>query len=133
MQPGALTVFSHSISIDAAVLDKAKSIAKSKTTDHVVNRETGKIDLRFDPNGEFTVTVDQEAGEIVVQHSWRGAKISEYRATTAEAIENQLARDAALSEISHALYLGREMARKEAQLKARRAKTAAESEARDQA
>lgn len=121
MQPGAITVFSHAISVDAAVLDKAKSIAKSKSTDHVVNRETGKIDLRFDPNGEFTVTVDQDAGEIVVQHSWRGAKINEYRATSAEALENQLARDAAISEISHALYLGREIARKEAQLKALRA------------
>jgi thymidylate synthase len=133
VQPGALTVFSHSISVDAAVLDKAKSIAKSKTTDHVVNRDTGKIDLRFDPNGEFTVTVDQEAREIVVQHSWRGAKINEYRATTAEGLENQLARDAALTEISHALYLGREIARKEAQLKAARAKTAAEAVSRDEA
>jgi thymidylate synthase len=118
MERGAITVFSHSISVDAAVLEKAKSIAKSKTTDHVVNRQTGKVDLRFDPNGEFTVTVDREAGEIVVQHSWRGARIHEYRAATAEAMENQLARDAALSEISHALYLGREIARKEAQLKA---------------
>lgn len=118
MERGAITVFSHSISVDAAVLEKAKSIAKSKTTDHVMNRETGKTDLRFDPNGEFTVTVDQEAGEIVVQHSWRGARIHEYRSTTAEGMENQLARDAALSEISHALYLGREIAKKEAQLKA---------------
>ncbi|MBV9760304.1 MAG: hypothetical protein JO340_07070 [Acidobacteriaceae bacterium] len=118
MATGAITVFSHSISVDAAVLEKAKSIAKSKTTDHVVNRETGKTDLRFDPNGEFTVTVDQEAGEIVVQHSWRGARIHEYRASSAEAMENQLARDAAISEISHALYLGREIAKKEAQLKA---------------
>jgi thymidylate synthase len=133
MQPGALTVFSHSISVDAAVLDKAKSIAKSKTTDHVMNRETGKIDLRFDPNGEFTVTVDQDAGEIVVQHSWRGAKINEYRATTAEALENQLARDVALTEISHALYLGREIARKEAQLKAARAKLVTGAASRDEA
>ncbi len=133
MQPGAITVFSHSISVDAAVLEKAKSIAKSKATDHVINRDTGKIDLRFDPNGEFTVTVDQEAGEIVVQHSWRGAKINEYRATTAEGLENQLARDVALTEISHALYLGREIARKEAQLKAFQAKTAAGPTVRDEA
>ena len=133
MRPGALTVFSHSISVDTAVLDKAKSIAKSKTTDHVMNRETGKIDLRFDPNGEFTVTVDQDAGEIVVQHSWRGAKINEYRATTAEALENQLARDVALTEISHALYLGREIARKEAQLKASRTKLVGGTASRDEA
>lgn len=133
MQPGALTLFSHSISVDAALLDKAKSIARSKTTDHVTNRETGKIDLRFDPNGEFTVTVDQDAGEIVVQHSWRGAKINEYRATTAEALEIQLARDVAMTEISHALYLGREIARKEAQLKASRAKLGGKSASRDEA
>ncbi|HTU47199.1 MAG TPA: thymidylate synthase [Bryobacteraceae bacterium] len=133
MQPGAITVFSHSISVDAGMLEKAKSIAKSKTTDHVVSRETGKVDLRFDPNGEFTVTVDQEAGEVVVQHSWRGARINEYRGTTAEALENQLARDAAISEISHALYLGREIARKEAQLKALRTKMADASRSRDEA
>jgi len=53
----------------------------------------------------------------VVQHSFEGMKIGEYRARTAEALEDQLARDVALSEISHALYLGREIARKEMELK----------------
>jgi thymidylate synthase len=40
-------------------------------------------------------------------------KLKEYRGKSAEEIERQLARDGALSDISHALYLGREIARKE--------------------
>jgi thymidylate synthase len=49
--------------------------------------------------------------------------IKQYRGKSAEEIERQLARDAALSEISHALYLGREIARKEFQMKADRRNT----------
>ena len=41
---------------------------------------------------------------------------------SAEEIERQLARDVALSEISHALYLGREIARKEFEMKAEKAR-----------
>jgi thymidylate synthase len=53
-------------------------------------------------------------------------KIGEYRGKSAEEIERQLARDLALSEISHALYLGREVARKEFEMKAARAKEKSE-------
>jgi hypothetical protein len=49
-------------------------------------------------------------------------KIGEYRGKSAEEIERQLARDVAISELSHALYLGREVARKEFEMKAARAK-----------
>ena len=48
-------------------------------------------------------------------------KIGEYRGKSAEEIERQLARDVAISELSHALYLGREVARKEFEMKAARA------------
>jgi hypothetical protein len=49
-------------------------------------------------------------------------KIGEYRGRNAEEVERKLARDVALSEISHALYLGREIARKEFEMKAERAR-----------
>jgi len=119
MPPGPLTVVSHSISVscEPSVLENARRVAEAKKTGHVVDRRTGKHELRFDPHGNFTVTVDREAGEIVVEHSFEGMRIGEYRGKTAEAIEDQLARDVALSEISHALYLGREVARKEMELK----------------
>jgi len=42
--------------------------------------------------------------------------IKEYRGSTSEAIERELARDEAISDISHALYVGRELARAENRL-----------------
>ncbi len=121
MEPGPLTVISHSISIDVPSLEKARKIAESKETDEVLDPKTGKLGPRFDPNGEFTTTFDRATWELVVEHSYDGMKIHEYRGKSAEEIERQLARDVALSEISHALYLGREIARKEFEMKAARA------------
>ncbi|MCP5459630.1 MAG: hypothetical protein H6971_08400 [Gammaproteobacteria bacterium] len=117
MEPGPITVFSHSISIDSGVLAEARTIAENKQTDDVVDRATGKRELRFDYNGDFTITIDRERQEIVVQHSFDGMAIAEYRDRRADGLERQLARDGAISEIGHALFLGREIARAEMQLK----------------
>lgn len=114
---GSITVFSHSISISPDALDKAKVIASAKTTDDQIDSLTGKREPRYDYNGNFNVTVDYDLDEIVVQHSFQGMVLTEYRGKSSEVLENQLARDCALSEISHALYLGREIARKEQLLK----------------
>jgi len=119
---GPLTVFSHSISIDVSSLEKARKIATSKESDEVYDPATGKHGPRMDPNGAFTTTFDRATWEIVVEHSYNGMKIGEYRGKSAEEIERQLARDVAISELSHALYLGREVARKEFEMKAARAK-----------
>jgi thymidylate synthase len=116
MEPGPITVISHSISIDVPSLEKAKKIADGKESDEVLD-SNGKFGPRFDPNGEFTTTFDRSTWELIVEHSFDGMKIHEYRGKTAEEIERQLARDVALSEISHALYLGREIARKEMEMK----------------
>ena len=99
---GAITVFSHSISINTDVLNRAKAVANKR------DKET-----QYDYNGNFTVTVDYESKELVVQQNYKGAIIAEYRGKTGQIIENQLVRDGAISEISHALYLGREIASKE--------------------
>ncbi len=128
MEPGPLTVFSHSISIDVSSLEKARKIATSKASDEVHDPSTGKLSPRMDPNGAFTTTFDRATWEIVVEHSYNGMKIGEYRGKSAEEIERQLARDVALSEISHALYLGREVARKEFEMKAARAQEKAAQE-----
>ena len=121
IDPGALTVFSHSISIDVSSLEKARKIATSKESDEVHDPSTGKLGPRMDPNGAFTTTFDRATWELVVEHSFDGMKLNEYRGKSAEEIERQLGRDVALSEISHALYLGREIARKEFEMKAARA------------
>ncbi len=120
MEPGSITVISHTISIDLPSLAKAKRIADDKESDEVLDTVTGKHNPRFDANGTFTTTYDREKWEIVVQHSFDGMKLHEYRGKSAEEIERQLARDVALSEISHALYLGREIARREFEMKAER-------------
>lgn len=122
MEPGPLTVFSHSISVDVSSLEKARKIATSKESDEVHDPATGKLGPRMDPNGAFTTTFDRATWEIVVEHSFDGMKLNEYRGKSAEEIERQLGRDVALSEISHALYLGREIARKEFEMKAAKAK-----------
>ncbi|MEP7352249.1 MAG: thymidylate synthase [Acidobacteriota bacterium] len=121
IKAGALTVISHSISIDLPSLARAKRVADGKESDEVIDA-SGKLGPRMDPNGAFTTTFDRATWELVVEHSFDGMKIGEYRGKSAEEIERKLARDVALSEIAHALYLGREIARKEFEMKAERAK-----------
>ena len=123
MEPGPITVLSHSISIDLPSLEKAKKVADGKESDEVIDAN-GKLGPRFDPNGEFTTTYDRSSWELIVEHSFDGMKIHEYRGKSAEEIERQLARDVAISEISHALYLGREIARKEFEMKAEKTRAA---------
>jgi thymidylate synthase len=117
LEPGSIVVVSDSISIAEDVMDTAKKVAESKQTDEQVSPETGKREPRYDYNGNFTVTTDLATHEIVVQHSYEGMALCEYRDRSAEALEKQIARDYAVSEISHALYLGREIARAEYKLK----------------
>lgn len=110
---GPLTLISHSISIDPQGngLARAQAIADAKKTDDRMDPTTGRRSLRLDPCGEFLVSLDKTTQEIVVQHLYQGQLLKEYRAKSAERLEKMLARDCAVSEISHALYLGREMAR----------------------
>ncbi|MFZ5591702.1 MAG: thymidylate synthase [Bacillota bacterium] len=100
MPGGAITVFSHSISIDLNEYDRARRIADSKG-----------FAVNLDPNGEFRITIDGE--EIVLQH-WHGSvMLQEYRARQAEKLQHMLYRDGAVSDINHALYLGRQLGRAE--------------------
>ena len=99
VQSGSITVFSHSIGIDATMLDKAKIIAGSGRNQQ----------MQIDPNGNFTITLDKDTNEIVIEHQYNGVKISEYRGTTPMTLEKQLYRNGAISNIGHALYIGREI------------------------
>lgn len=122
METGSITVFSHSISIDPSALEKAKKITEGKKTDDITNLLTGKTELRLDAGGEFTVTFDSNTFELVVEHTFGGMKLGEYRGKTSEQVEQQLARDGSISLVSHALYLGRQLARKEQEMKIARSK-----------
>jgi thymidylate synthase len=100
---GPLTVISHSISVDPSKYDVAQRIAGAKG-----------FEFDLDPNGQFLFAVDREAGEIVVQHvSEDGVTLHEYRSDRPQRIQHELARDCAISDIGHAIYVGRQLTRAE--------------------
>ncbi len=101
---GPLTVISHSISIDPSKYDMAERVSKAKG-----------FSVDMDANGQFMVTIDTEAKEIILQHmDDSGQVLHEYRSAKAERIQHELARDCAVSDINHAIYLGRQLAKAEA-------------------
>jgi len=122
MAPGPLTVISHSLGIDprSPQYGVARGIAARWTRDEDLDRSTGKHSLREDPNGYFIVTVDEAAGELVAEHRYEGLLVKQYRADRAAKIEREVIGDMAVSLVSHALWLGRELATKELVLRQRR-------------
>lgn len=104
---GPLTVISNSISVDPSKYDDAKRIANAKG-----------FEFEIDPNGQFLFSVDHAAQEIVVQHvSEDGVVLHEYRSDRPQRIQHELARDLAISDVGHAIYVGRQLTRAELCLK----------------
>ena len=104
MHIGPITVISHSISIDPRELDRALL---------VIGKRPFKV--RLDPMGYFRVTLDGK--EILVEHRFEDVTLKEYRGKTAVSLQHQIARDVAISDINHAIYLGRQLAKAEMALK----------------
>jgi len=74
--------------------------------------------LWYDPKGFFVVALDHAAGEIVIRHYARDyTPAHEMRAHSAEAIVLGLLREELVSQLSHAGYLGAELAKAEAALR----------------
>lgn len=74
--------------------------------------------LWYDPKGFFVITVDRPAGEIAVRHYTREyLPAHEMRGHAAEAIVLGLLREGLVSQLSHAGYLGAELAKAEAALR----------------
>ncbi len=101
LPPGAITVFSHSITVDPEEYQRARMVAAAR-----------QYRLRFDPHGNFRITV--EDGQIVAYHLFGDMVINEYRGKSAAALAREIARDLAVSDAGHAMYLGRQLARAEA-------------------
>ena len=104
MPIGAITVISHSISIDPRELDRALMI---------IGKRPFKVNL--DPMGYFRITLDGK--EIMVEHRFEDVTLREYRGKKATSLQHQIARDVAVSDINHAIYLGRQLAKAEMALK----------------
>jgi thymidylate synthase len=104
LAPGALVVISHSLGLDPKELDRAMLI---------IGKRPFKV--RLDPMGYFRITLDGK--EILVEHRYEDVTLKEYRGKKAERLQHEIARDVALSDINHAIYLGRQLARAEMALK----------------
>lgn len=116
---GSITVLSHSLGIDprSPRFELALSIERNWAHDEDVDRETGRHELRRDPQGYFEVSVDTERRLIIADHRAAGVLIKRYTGDRAERIERAVSADLAVSLISHALWLGRELKAKEYQLR----------------
>ncbi|HIJ83063.1 MAG: hypothetical protein HW380_576 [Magnetococcales bacterium] len=114
INPGAITVFSHSISIDP----QGNGLERAKTVCDFRHQER-KTHTSFnpDPHGDFLISVDEEKKMIVVDHRFEGQHLHRYAGHSAEELERQLVTDRAVSDVAHALYLGRELGRAETRLK----------------
>jgi thymidylate synthase (methanogen type) len=121
MDVGPMTVLSNSLGInpESSRFPYAQGIQSAWKTDDDFDRETGKFILRQDPNGHFNVTIDEEKGLLIAQYYYEGVLIKRYEGRRSEDIERDVARDLAVSVISHAMWLGRELARKEQLLKSK--------------
>jgi tetrahydromethanopterin S-methyltransferase subunit A len=74
--------------------------------------------LWYDPKGFFVITLDRGAGEIVTRHFLRDyTPAHEMRGHSAEAIVLGLLREELVSQLSHAGYLGSELAKAESALR----------------
>jgi thymidylate synthase len=104
LQSGAITIVSHSISIDPRELDRALMVVSKR-----------KWKMHLDPMGYFRVTID--GNEILVEHRFEDVTLKAYRGRTAVSLQHQIARDVAISDINHAMYLGRQLAKAEMALK----------------
>ncbi len=100
LPPGPITVVSHSISLDRKELDRALTMVSHRG-----------FAIREDPCGYFRLSLDE--GEILVEHRHGDVTLKEYRGKKAVHLQHQLARDLALSDLNHAMYLGRQLARAE--------------------
>jgi thymidylate synthase len=104
LDPGAIVVISHSLGLDPRELDRALMI---------IGKRPFKVNL--DPMGYFRITLDGK--EILVEHRFEDFTLKEYRGRTAVSLQHQIARDVAVSDINHAIYLGRQLAKAEMALK----------------
>lgn len=102
--PGALVVISHSLGLDPKELDRAMLI---------IGKRPFKV--RLDPMGYFRITLDGK--DILVEHRFEDVTLKEYRGKKAARLQHEIARDVALSDLNHAIYLGRQLARAEMALK----------------
>ena len=102
---GAIVVVSHSLGLDPRELDRALMIIGQRP-----------FKVRLDPMGYFRITLDGK--EILVEHRFEDVTLKEYRGKKArERCSTRSPGTWPLSDINHAIYLGRQLAKAEMALK----------------
>lgn len=102
--PGPITVYSQSISIDPGQVDMVGSILGTR-----------KWTMRDDGRGELTFSVDGK--KALVEHRLGGLVLKRYEGSNFEALAHRLSQDLVVSDLSHAIYLGRQLGKLEMCLK----------------
>ena len=118
LPPGPITVISHSLGIDPRNprYALARTLDAGWKRDEDLDQDTGKYSLREDPNGYFVVTADRARGVVVAEHRYAGLLLKRYEGPRADHLLREIGGDLAVSLVSHALWLGHELARCEAEL-----------------
>lgn len=107
VKQGPLTMLSQSAHIYENDWEPA-----SKALEQFRSQKLALTDM--DPRGSFIISLDREAGEIVVlQQTPEGERLAEYRERSAEKLIRQLDHVRAISVVSHATYIGMEIGRAE--------------------
>jgi tetrahydromethanopterin S-methyltransferase subunit A len=100
--------------------EPARAGVRTPVPDHFVQLRPGgrREPLTYDPTGYFVITLDRSGGQVVVRH-YRpdNTPAHEMRGRHAESVLLGLLREGLVSELSHAGYLGSELAKAEAALR----------------
>ncbi|MDR2611323.1 MAG: DUF4346 domain-containing protein [Deltaproteobacteria bacterium] len=104
LAPGSLTVLSLSLTLDEADLAEVSPVIDTYAK--------APYRMTEDPCGYFRILVDAQAGEIaVLHHAPSGDLLEEYRGKTPDELSRRLARNLAVSDLGHAMYLGSQLER----------------------
>ena len=107
VEVGPLILLSESISLRKNEMPKVLPVIEKYKKSYQHYRE--------DPNGHFEITLDGD--RIVLIQRSEGLIVNRFEGTTGRSIEYEVGKAHAISEISHALYLGRELAKAEDSLR----------------
>ena len=94
----------HFLGLDPEEMDRALMI---------IGPRPFKVNL--DPMGYFRITLDGK--DILVEHRFEDVTLKNSSGSPAASLQHQIARDVAVSDINHAIYLGRQLAKAEMALK----------------
>ncbi|WP_155892097.1 thymidylate synthase [Conexibacter woesei] len=119
LAPGPMTVISQLLGIDpsSSRYGPAMELERSWQRDDDVDHDNRKSSIREDPNGHFVVTADTLRGVVIAEHYYAGNLIKRYEERSGLKIQQKISGDMAISQVSHALWIARELTLAEQELR----------------